>query len=61
MPGDLFASGTVSGWSDGELGSLIEMGGPFLDDGDTVVLRGSCGAGAAKVGFGDVSGTVVPA
>ena len=59
--GDLFASGTVSGWSDGELGSLIEMKRAFLGDGDTVVLRGSCGDGDAKVGFGDVSGTVVPA
>ena len=60
-PGDLFGSGTVSGWNEGELGSLIEMGRGFLADGDTVVLRGCCGDGDAKVGFGDVSGTILPA
>jgi fumarylacetoacetase len=59
--GDLFASGTVSGWNQGELGSLIEMKRPFLDDGDSIVLRGVCGEGANAVGFGEVEGTVVKA
>jgi fumarylacetoacetase len=31
----------------------------FLDDGDTVVLRGSCGDGA--VALGEVAGTILPA
>src|SRR5207302_1395186 len=39
-PGDLFASGTISGATPGSEGSLIELGRPFLADGDTVVLRG---------------------
>ena len=54
-PGDLFASGTISGAEPGTMGSLIELtwGGrdpltladgserTFLEDGDTVVLRGA--------------------
>jgi fumarylacetoacetase len=56
--GDLFASGTVSGSDPGSYGSLIEMGRPFLEGGDTVVLRGWCGEGEERVAFGDVAGTV---
>jgi len=60
-PGDLFASGTVSGPSPGEWGSLIEITRrgacplrlpgdterAFLADGDTITLRGWCGDGTA--------------
>jgi fumarylacetoacetase len=53
-PGDLFASGTISGPEPGSEGSLIELGRPFLADGDTVVLRGRAGS----VSFGEVSGTI---
>jgi fumarylacetoacetase len=53
--GDLFASGTISGPTRGSEGSLIELGRPFLADGDTVVLRGAAGT----VSFGEVSGTIV--
>jgi fumarylacetoacetase len=56
-PGDLYASGTISGPEPGSEGSLIELGGPFLEDGDTVVLRGRCGDAVA---FGEVVGTIVP-
>jgi fumarylacetoacetase len=65
--GDLFASGTISGPDPGTYGSLIELswGGrdriatargdrTFLEDGDTVVLRGGAGA----VSLGEVAGTV---
>jgi fumarylacetoacetase len=52
-PGDLFASGTISGATPGSEGSLIELGRPFLEDGDTVVLRGAS--------LGEVRGTVTPA
>jgi fumarylacetoacetase len=64
-PGDLFASGTISGAERGSEGSLIELtrggaepvaGRTFLQDGDTVVLRGASGA----VSFGEVRGTIVP-
>ncbi|OZM74432.1 fumarylacetoacetase [Amycolatopsis antarctica] len=74
--GDLFASGTVSGDEPGQRGSLIEMswGGAepltmangvtrtFLEDGDTVTIRAwAPGAGGARIGFGEVTGTVEPA
>ena len=74
-PGDLFASGTVSGPNPGSEGSLIEMtrGGrqpltlpdgstrTFLADGDTVTLRGWAGADpATRIGLGSVTGTITP-
>jgi fumarylacetoacetase len=71
-PGDLYASGTISGVAPGAMGSLIELtwGGrdpltladgserTFLEDGDTVVLRGWAGEG--EISLGEVSGTIVP-
>ena len=54
-PGDLFASGTISGPTQGTEGSLIELGRPFLSDGDTVAIHGSAGS----VSFGEVRGTIV--
>ena len=71
-PGDLYASGTISGPEPGSRGSLIELtwGGrdpirlpdgserTFLQDGDTVVLRGWCGD--RQVSLGEVVGTIVP-
>ena len=53
-PGDLFASGTISGADPDSEGSLIELRREFLRDGDTVVLRGRAG----DVALGDVAGTV---
>lgn len=76
QPGDLFGSGTLSGPTLDQAGALIELtqggkqpvalpGGEqrtFLEDGDTVVLRGWCErAGAARIGFGECVGTVLPA
>ena len=55
-PGDLFASGTISGFEPGTEGSLLESGRGFLADGDTVVLRGRAGS----VTLGEVRGTIVP-
>jgi fumarylacetoacetase len=71
--GDLYASGTISGAEPGSFGSLIELtwggrdplalaGGQersFLEDGDTVVLRGATPDG--RVALGEVRGTVLPA
>jgi fumarylacetoacetase len=54
-PGDLFATGTISGPTPGSEGSLIELGRPFLADGDTVVMRGRSGG----VSLGEVRGTIV--
>jgi fumarylacetoacetase len=58
-PGDLFASGTISGPERGTEGSLLELGRGFLADGDEVVLRGWCGEHA--VSFGEVAGRILPA
>ena len=75
-PGDLLASGTISGPEAGSLGSLLEItqGGrepfnlpsgetrTFLEDGDEVTLRGSCSApGFRRIGFGECRGVVLPA
>jgi fumarylacetoacetase len=51
--GDLMASGTISGAEPGSEGSLIELwhNTRFLEDGDEVVLRGTC--------LGEVRGRVV--
>lgn len=75
-PGDLYASGTISGPDPGSYGSFIEMTWrgarplrlkngetrSFLEDGDAVTLRGYCdAAGKPRIGFGGVTGTIVPA
>jgi fumarylacetoacetase len=75
-PGDLFGSGTQSGPTDAEAGSLIELtkGGSqsirvgldeqrtFLEDGDTVIFRGWCERpGFASIGLGQLEGQVLPA
>ena len=72
-PGDLFASGTVSGPDPAEFGSLLERSWngtkpfilddgvqrTFLHDGDTVTITGRCSApDAVPIGFGQCSGTV---
>jgi fumarylacetoacetase len=76
QPGDLLGSGTLSGPTATEAGALIELtvGGKkplslpngesrtFLEDGDSVIMRGWCEApGAARIGFGEVRGQVLPA
>jgi fumarylacetoacetase len=75
QPGDLLGSGTQSGPAPEEAGSLLELtsGGKqklilangetrlFLEDGDSVVMRGWAEkAGCARIGFGEVAGTVLP-
>lgn len=75
-PGDLYASGTISGPQEGSYGSLMELtwrgtkpvvlpSGEergFLHDGDTVALRAWCEReGLPRIGFGSVCGTVLPA
>ena len=62
--GDLLASGTVSGQAQDARGCLLELrpGGPFLADGDEVVLRGYCHRpGLPRIGFGECRGRVVTA
>jgi fumarylacetoacetase len=74
--GDLFGSGTLSGPQPDQGGSLLELsqGGKrpialsngeqrtFLEDGDSVILRGYCQReGFRRIGFGECRGTVLPA
>jgi fumarylacetoacetase len=61
--GDLFASGTVSGPSDGQVGSLIELPDqPFLSDGDEVAITATAPAvGGGRIDLGEVRGRVLPA
>ena len=74
--GDLLGSGTQSGPRPEQGGSLLELsqGGKqaitlangetrtFLEDGDTVILRGYCQRqGFRRIGFGECRGTVLPA
>ncbi len=75
-PGDLFASGTISGSAPDSYGSLIELTWrgtrpialpdgetrSFLEDGDEIELRGWCEReGARRIGFGRARGEIVPA
>src|SRR6185503_8641106 len=56
-PGDLFASGTISGAGPGTHGCLLEAGTGYLRDGDTVTLHGRAGT----IELGAVRGTIVSA
>jgi fumarylacetoacetase len=73
--GDLYASGTISGPDRSSLGCLLELswggrdvialadGGErrFLEDGDTVVIRGAGERDGVRISFGEVRGQVQPA
>lgn len=73
--GDMMASGTISGKKENSFGSMLELswGGTkpiklkngnerkFIEDGDTVTLRGYAKNGDIRVGFGEVTTKVLPA
>jgi len=73
-PGDLLASGTISGPTEDSYGSMLELAWrgerpiqlssgetrSFLQDGDRVTLTGWCQGDGYRVGFGEVSGTIRP-
>lgn len=73
--GDLYGSGTVSGPTERERGSLLELTWngrdalelpdgkrAFLEDGDVVTMSAwAPGPGGTRVGLGEVTGRVVPA
>jgi fumarylacetoacetase len=76
VPGDLLATGTISGPSDESAGCLLELtlGGKhpialpngetrtYLQDGDEVILRGFCRReGFPDVSLGECRGLVLPA
>ena len=74
LPGDLIATGTLSGTEHDSHGCLLELtqggqkhldlpGGEvrtFLADGDEVVMRAFCErAGYARIGFGECAGVII--
>jgi fumarylacetoacetase len=73
--GDLLGSGTISGPDKQQRGSLLEISWngtepvelavgikrTFLEDGDSLVMRGWCQGEGYRVGFGEVEGTIVAA
>lgn len=60
QPGDLLASGTVSGPD--SFGCLLESGGPYLQDGDEVVMRAYADRpGLPRIGFGDCRAVILQA
>ena len=74
-PGDLMASGTISGPTEDSYGSMLELSWrgqnpvelpdgetrAFLEDGDRVILRGHAQGDGYRVGFGTAEGNVLPA
>ncbi|MEY2705802.1 MAG: hypothetical protein RL407_1864 [Bacteroidota bacterium] len=73
--GDVMASGTISGPTPDSFGSMLELSWrgtkplvlesgqerSFLQDGDTVVMRGYAEKEGIRVGFGEVRGKLLPA
>lgn len=73
--GDMMASGTISGSDPSSYGSMLEITWrgtkpvqmpdgterKFINDGDSVIMRGTCENGGIKIGFGEVKTKVLPA
>jgi len=73
--GDILGSGTISGKTREARGCLMEYtwngkeplvlnngeSRTFLEDGDTIEMRGFAGSDQQRVGFGNVRGTITPA
>lgn len=73
--GDMMASGTISGPTEGSFGSMLEIAWKgtkpvamsdgstrnFILDGDNVVIRGYAEKEGVRVGFGKCEGVVLPA
>ena len=74
QPGDLLASGTISGATEESRGCMLELtwrgANPlklpngetrkWLEDGDTLAITGWCEGDGYRVGFGEVSGRIIP-
>lgn len=74
-PGDLLASGTISGPAPDSYGSMLELAWrgtrpitlpngekrSFLEDSDRITLTGWCQGDGYRVGFGEVTGSILPA
>lgn len=74
-PGDLYASGTISGEEEDSYGSMLELSWKgekpikfpngetrtFLEDGDEVTMTGYADTDDYRIGFGEVRGKILPA
>lgn len=72
--GDMMGSGTISGPTEDSFGSMLELtwGGKnpiqlsdgterkFINDNDTVIMKGFCQNGQVRIGFGEVSSKLLP-
>jgi len=70
--GDLYGSGTISGPTKDSYGSMLELSWKgtnpikmsdgterkFINDGDTVILRGYCENDKVRIGFGECKGRI---
>jgi len=75
QPGDLIATGTISGPTPDSCGSMLELSWrgtkpleldenltrKFLEDGDSVTMTGFYQGDGFKIGFGQCTGTIIPA
>lgn len=73
--GDMMASGTISGPDEGSFGSMMEITWrgtkpvkmadgserKFINDGDTLIIRGYAERNGVRIGFGECAGKVLPA
>lgn len=73
--GDMYGSGTISGPSPGSYGSMLELSWngqkpltmpdgterKFIEDGDTVIMRGFAEKDGTRIGFGECKGEILPA
>jgi fumarylacetoacetase len=72
--GDCYGSGTISGPEEGEFGSMLELSWKgtktipmkdgserkFINDNDTVIMRGYAEKEGVRIGFGEVTAKVLP-
>lgn len=72
--GDMYASGTISGENPNSFGSMLELTWrgqnplklndgqerKFIEDHDTIIMRGFAEKDGIRVGFGEVSGKILP-
>lgn len=73
-PGDLYASGTISGPEENSFGSLLELTWrgskpiqlpngeqrTFIEDGDEIIMTGFAQGEGYRIGFGEVKGKILP-
>jgi fumarylacetoacetase len=73
--GDFYASGTISGPTPDSYGSMLEISWQgtksvqmpdgserkFINDGDSVIMRGWCEKDGVRIGFGEAKGKILPA